>query len=80
MPQIPEWLTIVLKESPTLGVCVIIFWIWLRYITSSHESHLVSKDSEIERLVKEKNQLQQLFLKERLSTRPALPPPDEGKK
>ena len=39
-----------------------------------------SKDAEIERLVKEKNDLQQMFLSERLTTKNALPPPKKGNK
>ncbi|HUY35956.1 MAG TPA: hypothetical protein VMV69_24670, partial [Pirellulales bacterium] len=49
-PDLPEWLTILLKESLTLGTCLILFFACFKYLANSHEAHLTSKDAEIERL------------------------------
>lgn len=64
----PEWLIEVLKQSPTLTVCLVVVWFAINHIIKEHAKHLASKDAEIERLVAEKNKLQEFVLEKRLST------------
>lgn len=68
MDNVPEWLVPILKEMPTLLVVLLVVWYGFKRVMEEHEMHLKSKDAEIERLVKEKNELQELVLKQRLST------------
>ena len=59
------------QQSPTIIAVFIVGFILFRYIQQQHKEHLESKDKEIERLVKEKNELHKMVLKERLSTNDA---------
>ena len=71
---LPDWFIDLLKrETPTVAIVFVLLICLGCYIQRQHKSHLRSKDCEIERLVKEKNKLQNLLLKNRLST-------DEGKR
>ena len=80
MSDLPDWAVELLKDSPTLVVCLLIIWYAFGYITKQHERHLADKDKEIERLVAEKNELQKLFLQNRLSTAQKDDPPKIGRK
>lgn len=57
------------KNSPMLAACVLVVVALYYALTKEHKSHLDSKDKEIERLVKEKNALQEVILSNRLSTK-----------
>lgn len=57
----PEWFADFVKQSPTLGVCLLVVYIawksmrsvqqqFLDLLQKSHEAHLASKDAEIARL------------------------------
>lgn len=69
----PDWVLNILKEIasefPTLVVCLLVVFLAFKRVTQEHDKHMKSKNEEIERLVAEKNQLQELVLENRLSTR-----------
>lgn len=75
--QLPGWITDLLKQSPALAFGLAVFVLAFRYIQSEHAKHLASKDAEIDRLVKERDKLQNIILKNRLTTEepPLSPPP-----
>lgn len=73
--QLTSWVTETLKESPALTFALIVFWLAFRHVQKEHAKHLASKDAEIDRLVKERDKLQNLILKNRLSTEEPPPPP-----
>jgi hypothetical protein len=70
---LPSWIDKAIKEAatqfPTLVICLGIVYFAYSVLSKAHKSHLESKDKEIERLVREKNSLQELVLKNRLSTK-----------
>ena len=77
----PEWVLEVLKQqAPSVLAALVVAYFFGKYIIEQHKSHLASKDAEIERLVKEKAELQKL--NQRLSTReePKPDPKKRGKK
>jgi hypothetical protein len=73
--QLPSWVTESLKQSPALVFGLVVFVLAFRHIQKVHEQHLASKNAEIDRLVKERDKLQNLILKNRLSTEEPPPPP-----
>ena len=66
----PDWAIQILKQqSPTVLIVLLVVWVLGRYIAKQHKTHLDSKEKEIDRLVKERDKLQEILLKtERLST------------
>jgi hypothetical protein len=75
--QLPGWVTESLKQSPALVFGLVVFFFAFRHIQGEHEKHIASKDAEINRLVKERDKLQNFVLKNRLTTEetPTSPPP-----
>lgn len=74
--QLPDWVIESLKQSPGLVFGLAIFWVAFKHIQKEHAKHLDSKDAEIDRLVKERDKLQNVILKSRLSTEEPTPPPE----
>jgi hypothetical protein len=68
--NLPEWAVEPLKASPTLLFSLLVMWLCGGYIARLHAEHIKSKDAEIKRLVEEKNALQKIVLRNRLSTEP----------
>lgn len=66
--SLPDWASEAIKQCPILAVALLVVWYSFRHITKEHEKHLASKDAEIKRLVVEKNALQAIILKKRLTT------------
>jgi hypothetical protein len=66
--ELPDWAIEIVKESPTVLVCLLVMYGAYYALSAAHQSHIESKEKEIERLVKEKNDLQRLVLSNRLST------------
>ncbi len=62
-PWAADYAKDLVKNSPTLAVCLAVVWFAVNRITAEHKSHLESKDKEIERLVDEKRELQSQFVK-----------------
>lgn len=77
--QLPGWMIDSLKQSPGLVFGLVIFWLAFKHIQKEHAKHLGSKDAEIDRLVKERDKLQNVILKNRLSTEEPPSPPGEPK-
>lgn len=75
--QLPNWVVESLRQYPALVFGLVIFWLAFKHIQAQHKEHLASKDKEIERLVKERDKLQNIVLKNRLSTDD---PPSPGQK
>jgi hypothetical protein len=70
-----NWATIkpiidqILESSGPWAALFVIGVIWhVRYVEKQAKSRLADKDGEIERLVKERNQLQEIVLKRRRSS------------
>jgi hypothetical protein len=72
--QLPDWAVESLKQYPALVFGLVVFWLAFKHILAQHQDHLASKDKEIERLVKERDKLQNIVLKTRLSTDESSPP------
>jgi hypothetical protein len=68
-------------ESPVLALAAVGIYFFFRHLRSQHQEHLKSKDKEIERLVKERDRLQEVILHHRLTTEPLAeqPPSKPGK-
>lgn len=66
--ELPDWVVEILEQSPIAVVALLVAYFAYREIAKTHKNHLESKDSEIKRLVDEKNALQELVLRNRLST------------
>lgn len=63
-----DWIVDIIKQQvPSVTAALVVGYFLGKYIKEQHQAHLASKDAEIERLVKEKNELQKL--NQRLSTR-----------
>jgi hypothetical protein len=56
------------SSGPWAALFVIVVLLHLRYVEKNAEGRLADKDKEIERLVKERNQLQEIVLKKRRSS------------
>lgn len=67
-PLYPWLVNFLEHDSPNLIVVLTVAGILGRYIIQQHKTHLDSKEKEIERLVKERDKLQDHLLKQRLST------------
>lgn len=78
--QLPDWMVESLKQYPALVFGLVVFWLAFKHIQTQHKEHLASKDKEIERLVKERDKLQNLVLKTRLSTDETSPPSSQKPK
>jgi hypothetical protein len=66
--SVEHWISEVLKQqTPSVFTALLVAYILGKHIKEQHKAHLASKDAEIERLVKEKNELQKL--NQRLSTK-----------
>lgn len=68
MDKVPEFLQDAIKQSPMLVAVMAVTYYCYRQLATEHKSHLESKDKEIDRLVEEKNALQERFLSARLTT------------
>ena len=52
----------VAKQFPMAAVIFGMSWFYYREMTKKYDKHLADKDKEIDRLVKEKKELQKFFL------------------
>jgi len=74
--QMPDWLLAALKDSPALLFGLIVFYVAFKTIERAHKAHIESLVAEKERLVKERDKLQGIILKHRLTTEEAEKKPD----
>ena len=78
--QVPDWVAEALKGSPSLAIGALVFYLAFKHIAKSHQAHIASLTAEKDRLVKERDKLQDLVLKNRLSTVEPPAAPKQGPK
>lgn len=77
--EIPDLVVNALKESPSLTFGLIVVWIAFKVVVNSHKAHIASLIAETNRVVKERDKLQNIVLKNRLSTEETEKKPDAKK-
>ena len=77
--QMPDWMAAALKDSPSLIFGLIVFWFAFKVVERSHKAHIASLVAEKDRVVKERDKLQSIILKNRLSTEETEKKPDAKK-